>query len=123
MKDYRFDRDSSFESCHKEKRNSNGVFVIVVMNLGRRGDFLSPQNMKFTFQRIFVEALNYLDIPVSTNQPIGNGFSTFKDKNFEHKSCIPTNSPYEDPQIMIEDLEHICGRGTVHLKYSYKNPM
>ena len=28
MRDYRFDRDSSFKSCRKEKRNSNGVFVM-----------------------------------------------------------------------------------------------
>ena len=47
----------------------------------------------------------------------------FKDQNFEHESCTPTHSPWDDPQRMVENVEHICGYETVHLKYSYKPPM
>ena len=97
---------------------------MVDMDLERRCDDLSLLKVEnFTFPRIFAEALNYLKIPVSTNRPIGGDFTTFKNQSFEHESCIPTHSPHDDPQTMIENLERICGDETVHFKYSYKQPM
>ena len=97
---------------------------MVDMDLERRCDFLSQHNVEtFTFPRILAEALKYLKIPVSSNRPMGNHFTTFKDQNFEHEFCIPTHSPHDDPQTMIENLERICGDETVHFKYSYKHPM
>ena len=94
------------------------------MDLERRCDSLSRHNVEtFTFPRILAEALNYLKIQVSTNRPMGEHFTTFKNQDFEHTSCTPTLSPHDDPQTMIENLERICGDETVHFKYSYQHLM
>ena len=72
--------------------------------------------------RILAETVKALGIRVSANRNIGGDFEVIPCEDFVHENCARTTSGYNERDTVTENLQEVCGEGTVYLAYDYETP-
>ena len=72
--------------------------------------------------RILADTVNALGIGFSASRDIGGEFQVIDRTDFVHENCARTTSGYNERDTVTENLQEVCGEGTVYLAYDYETP-